>query len=141
MQSIKAIRVEVVSHTVTSPAFSSSWVGAVALSHSPSHTEVGSLSRHKGFYIVHHHLIVPLLILSGPLTCAQEDVGSYTEQKKEKKIYMNIKFTIKYSNNFFLKKRKKQSKNSKKKKKTSHTLSLYLLCYRTIYQQFKYLVT
>ena len=107
MQSIKAVRVEVISHTVTSPAFSSSWVGAVALSHGPSHTEVGSLSRHKRLYIVHHHLIVPLLILSGPLTRAQEDVGSYTEQKKREKSEMNITFTIKYSNNFFLKKDKK----------------------------------
>lgn len=83
MQSIKAIGVKVISHAVAPPAFSSSWVGAVALSHSPPHTQVGCLCRHKGLDMVDHNFIVPLLILGGPLARTQENVGSDTEGKSE----------------------------------------------------------
>lgn len=83
MQPIKAVGVEVISHTVAAPTFSSSRVGAVALSHSPTHPQVGSLRRHVGFHVVHHHLVVPLLVLSGALTCAKEDVGPYTASRRE----------------------------------------------------------
>lgn len=86
MHSIKAIRVEVISHTIASPTLSSSRVGAVALCHSPSYTQVGGLRCHIGLHIVHHHLIVPFLILGGPLACAQEDVGSYTANRSGKDI-------------------------------------------------------
>lgn len=86
MQSIKAIRVEVISHTIASPTLSPSRVGAVALCHSPSYTQVGGLRCHKRFHIVHHHLIIPFLILGGPLACTQEDVGSYTVNKSGKDI-------------------------------------------------------
>lgn len=79
MQPVEAVGVKVISHTVASPALSSSWVGAVALGHSPPHTQVGCLLRHKGLHMVDHNFIVPLLILGGPLARTQENVGSDTE--------------------------------------------------------------
>lgn len=76
MQPVKAVGVEVISDTVAPPALATSWVGAEAFRHSPAHTQMGSLCCYEGLHVVHHHFVVPLLILRGPLTCPQEDVGS-----------------------------------------------------------------
>lgn len=86
MQAVKAVRVEVVSHAVASPALPSPGVRAVALRHGPAHAQVRGLRCHKGLHVVHHHLIVPLLILSGALARAQKDVGSHAEGGSRREI-------------------------------------------------------
>lgn len=77
MQPIEAVGVEVVSHAVPTPALPSPGVRTVALRHGPAHTQVRGLCCNKGLHTVHHHLVVPLLVLSGALARAQEDVGPH----------------------------------------------------------------
>lgn len=82
VKAIKAIRVEVIAHTIATPALSSSWVRTEALSQSPANTQMASLGCHKWLHIVHHHLKVPLLILCGTFTSPQKDIGPHATRRK-----------------------------------------------------------
>ncbi|TNN69666.1 hypothetical protein EYF80_020156 [Liparis tanakae] len=56
---IKAIRVEVVSHSIAPPAFPSCGLGLVALRARPANTQVGGLGCEEGVDMVYNQLIVP----------------------------------------------------------------------------------
>lgn len=86
MESIEAVGVKVVSHSIAPPPFPSTRVRSVAFCVGPSHPQVGRLSSNKMVRLVNDQLIVPLLILGRPLRHAQEDVWTHAERKQERQM-------------------------------------------------------
>lgn len=76
---VEAVGVEVISNPVAPPAFPSTRVRTVALRQGPAHPQVVWLSREERLHFVHHHLKIPLLVLSGSFAGSKEDVGSHAE--------------------------------------------------------------
>lgn len=76
---VKTVGVEVIPDPIAPPAFPSTRVRTVALRQSPTHTQVIWLSCKERLHVVHHHLKIPLLILSGPFTSSKENVGSHAK--------------------------------------------------------------
>lgn len=86
VKSIKTVWVQVISDSIPPPALPSPWVRAVSLSQSPAHTQMIRLSCEERLNMVHHHLEIPLLILSGSFTGPEENVGSHAEVQLENSV-------------------------------------------------------
>lgn len=83
MQAIKPVGKEVVSNAVPAPLLTPAGVGGVPLRGGPAYAQVSGFSCHEGLRVVHHQLVVPLLVLSGPLTDAQENIGPHASKRQK----------------------------------------------------------
>lgn len=91
MQSIKAVRVQVISNTIASPPFSSTRVWSISFSVGPAYPQVGWLIGYKVVHLVNDQLIIPLLILSWTFSYAQEDIWSHTgNENRESQHWIEI---------------------------------------------------
>lgn len=91
MQSIKAVRVQVISNTIASPPFSSTRVWSISFSVGPAYPQVGRLIGYKVVHLVNDQLIIPLLILSWTFSYAQEDIWSHTgNENRESQHWIEI---------------------------------------------------
>lgn len=81
VKSIKAIRVEIVAHSVTPPAFPTPRVRGISFSRGPAHTKMSWFTRNKVVHLIDHQLKVPFLILSRALAHTQKNVRTDAAQK------------------------------------------------------------
>lgn len=83
MESIKAIGVEVVTHPIASPPLTTTGVRCVTTGVGPTHPKVSGFCRDKWENLIHNQLVVPLSVLSRPITDSQEDVGTYAVGRRD----------------------------------------------------------
>lgn len=83
VKAIESVGKEIISDSISTPLLTASGVGRVSFGGSPAHPQVRGFSSHKWLRVVHHQLIVPLLILGGPFTDAQKNIGSHALKRQE----------------------------------------------------------
>lgn len=74
---IKSVGVEVITHSVASPTLPSTGVRGKSIGVGPAHPQVSGLCCDEGLHLIHNQLVVPLPVLSRPVTDSQEGIGPH----------------------------------------------------------------